>query len=145
MTQHRWGGRFVVEDMSPEAIVTPEDFTEEQRMIESAARAFLAGEILPRDAEIESLNYELTVELMRSAGELGLLGADVPEAYGGLGLDKVSTTLLAETLAEASSFALSVGAHVGIGTLPIVFFGTPEQKQRYLPDLATGHVLQLIA
>jgi alkylation response protein AidB-like acyl-CoA dehydrogenase len=138
MTQHRWGGRFVVEDMSPEAIVTPEDFTEEQRMIESAARAFLAGEIRPRDAEIESLNYELTVELMRSAGELGLLGADVPEAYGGLGLDKVSTTLLAETLAEASSFALSVGAHVGIGTLPIVFFGTPEQKQRYLPDLATG-------
>jgi len=124
--------------MSPEAIVTPEDFTEEQRMIESAARAFLAGEIRPRDAEIESLNYELTVELMRSAGELGLLGADVPEAYGGLGLDKVSTTLLAETLAEASSFALSVGAHVGIGTLPIVFFGTPEQKQRYLPDLATG-------
>ena len=75
---------------------------------------------------------------MRSAGELGLLGADVPEAYGGLGLDKVETTLLAETLAEASSFALSVGAHVGIGTLPIVFFGTPEQKQRYLPDLATG-------
>ena len=138
MTQHRWGGRFVVEDMSPEAIVTPEDFTEEQRMIESAARAFLAGEIRPRDAEIESLNYELTVELMRSAGELGLLGADVPEAYGGLGLDKVSTTLLAETFAEASSFALSVGAHVGIGTLPIVFFGTPEQKQRYLPDLATG-------
>ncbi len=138
MTQHRWGGRFVVEDMSPEAIVTPEDFTEEQRMIESAARAFLAGEIRPRDAEIESLNYELTVELLRSAGELGLLGADVPEAYGGLGLDKVSTTLLAETFAEASSFALSVGAHVGIGTLPIVFFGTPEQKQRYLPDLATG-------
>ncbi|MFC5649766.1 acyl-CoA dehydrogenase family protein [Paenibacillus solisilvae] len=139
MTQtQRWGGRFVVEDMSPEAMVTPEDFTEEQRMIESAARAFLAGEIRPRDAEIESLNYELTVELMRSAGELGLLGADVPEAYGGLGLDKVSSTLLAETLAEASSFALSIGAHVGIGTLPIVFFGTPEQKQRYLPDLATG-------
>ncbi|BBH22740.1 acyl-CoA dehydrogenase [Paenibacillus baekrokdamisoli] len=135
---YRWGGRFVIEDMSPEAIVTPEDFTEEQRMIAEAARAFVTGEIQPRDAEIESLNYELTVELMRKAGELGLLGADVPEAYGGLGLDKVSTTLLAETLAEASSFALSVGAHVGIGTLPIVFFGTPQQKQRYLPDLAVG-------
>ncbi|MBM7568936.1 acyl-CoA dehydrogenase family protein [Paenibacillus sacheonensis] len=133
-----WGGRFVVEDMAPEDIVTPEDFTDEQVMIGAAARAFLEGEIRPRDAEIEALDYKLTVELMRKAGELGLLGADVPEAYGGLGLDKVSSTLLAETLAEASSFALSVGAHVGIGTLPIVFFGTPEQKAKYLPDLAAG-------
>ncbi|SFT20008.1 acyl-CoA dehydrogenase family protein [Paenibacillus sp. BC26] len=135
---NRWGGRFVVEDMSPSAIVTPEDFTEEQRMIADAARAFLVGEIRPRDAEIEALDYKLTVELMQKAGELGLLGADVPEAYGGLGLDKVSSTLLAETLAEASSFALSVGAHVGIGTLPIVFFGSQAQKEKYLPDLAVG-------
>lgn len=133
-----WGGRFVVEDMAPEDVVTPEDFTDEQVMIGEAARAFLEGEIRPRDAEIEALDYKLTVELMRKAGELGLLGADVPEAYGGLGLDKVSSTLLAETLAEASSFALSVGAHVGIGTLPIVFFGTPEQKAKYLPGLAVG-------
>ncbi|MBP3966325.1 acyl-CoA dehydrogenase family protein [Paenibacillus lignilyticus] len=135
---NRWGGRFVVEDMSPSAIVTPEDFTEEQRMIADAARAFLVGEVRPRDAEIEALDYKLTVELMQKAGELGLLGADVPEAYGGLGLDKVSSTLLAETLAEASSFALSVGAHVGIGTLPIVFFGSQAQKEKYLPDLAVG-------
>jgi alkylation response protein AidB-like acyl-CoA dehydrogenase len=78
------------------------------------------------------------VKLMRKAGELGLLGADVPEEFGGLGLDKVSSTLISETLAKASSFALSIGAHVGIGTLPIVFFGTPEQKQKYLPDLAAG-------
>ncbi|QHW31576.1 acyl-CoA dehydrogenase [Paenibacillus rhizovicinus] len=139
MAQNKgWGGRFVVEDMTPEEIATPEDFTEEQVMIGEAARAFLEGEIRPRDAEIEALDYKLTVELMRKAGELGLLGADVPEAYGGLGLDKVSSTLLAETLAEASSFALSIGAHVGIGTLPIVFFGTPEQKSKYLPDLAIG-------
>ncbi|SDW68188.1 acyl-CoA dehydrogenase family protein [Paenibacillus sp. CF384] len=135
---NRWGGRFVVEDMSPSAIVTPEDFTDEQRMIADAARAFLVGEIRPRDAEIEALDYKLTVELMQKAGDLGLLGADVPEAYGGLGLDKVSSTLLAETLSEASSFALSVGAHVGIGTLPIVFFGSQAQKEKYLPDLATG-------
>ncbi|WP_219835238.1 acyl-CoA dehydrogenase family protein [Paenibacillus sp. R14(2021)] len=139
MAQNKgWGGRFVVEDMAPNAVVTPEDFTDEQIMIGEAARAFLEGEIRPRDAEIEALDYKLTVELMRKAGELGLLGADVPEAYGGLGLDKVSSTLLAETLAEASSFALSVGAHVGIGTLPIVFFGTPEQKAKYLPDLGVG-------
>ncbi|MBW7475994.1 acyl-CoA dehydrogenase family protein [Paenibacillus oenotherae] len=135
---NRWGGRFVVEEMNPEAIVTPEDFTEEQRMIAGAAEAFIAGEILPRDAELEALDYTLTTELMRKAGELGLLGGDVPEAYGGIGLDKVSTILLTETLATASSFALSVGAHVGIGTLPIVFFGTADQKQRYLPDLASG-------
>jgi alkylation response protein AidB-like acyl-CoA dehydrogenase len=134
----RWGGRFVVDEIPPEAVVTPEDFTEEQRMIADAARAFLAGEVRPRDAEIEALDYKLTVELLQKAGELGLLGADVPEAFGGLGLDKVSSTLLAETFAEASSFALSVGAHVGIGTLPIVFFGTTEQKKRYLPDLASG-------
>ncbi|GFN33227.1 acyl-CoA dehydrogenase family protein [Paenibacillus xylaniclasticus] len=132
------GGRFVVEDTAPDTVVTPEDLTEEQRMMADAARAFIEGEVKPRDEQLEKLNYELTVDLMRKAGELGLLGADVPEAYGGLGLDKVSTTLLAETMAEASSFALSVGAHVGIGTLPIVFFGTPEQKARYLPDLAAG-------
>ncbi|WP_053372932.1 acyl-CoA dehydrogenase family protein [Paenibacillus sp. FJAT-27812] len=134
----RFGGRFVVEDSVPESVVTPEDFTEEQRMMGDAAQQFLEAEIIPRDAELEALNYDLTVELMRKAGELGLLGADVPEAYGGLGLDKVSTTLLAETLSRASSFALSVGAHTGIGTLPIVFFGTEAQKQAYLPALATG-------
>ncbi|WP_127533153.1 acyl-CoA dehydrogenase family protein [Paenibacillus kobensis] len=132
------GGRFVVDDSAPQSIVTPEDLTEEQRMMADAARAFVEGEVKPRDEQIEKLDYSLTVQLIRKAGELGLLGADVPEAYGGLGLDKVSTTLLAETMAEASSFALSVGAHVGIGTLPIVFFGTPEQKARYLPDLAAG-------
>ncbi|MGM0882253.1 MAG: acyl-CoA dehydrogenase family protein [Bacillota bacterium] len=134
----RFGGRFVVEDSAPESVVTPEDFTDEQRMMAEAAQQFMEAEIIPRDAELEALNYDLTVELMRKAGELGLLGADVPEAYGGLGLDKVSTTLLAETLARASSFALSVGAHTGIGTLPIVFFGTPAQKQAYLPGLASG-------
>ncbi|MCA0756943.1 acyl-CoA dehydrogenase family protein [Paenibacillus sp. N4] len=134
----RFGGRFVVEDSVPESVVTPEDFTDEQRMMAEAALQFMESEITPRDAELEALNYGLTVELMQKAGELGLLGADVPEAYGGLGLDKVSTTLLAETLARASSFALSVGAHTGIGTLPIVFFGTPAQKQAYLPALATG-------
>ncbi|MGG4032311.1 acyl-CoA dehydrogenase family protein [Paenibacillus cisolokensis] len=134
----RKGGWFTIENVSPASVVTPEDFTEEQLLMADAARAFLEGEIRPVDARIEGLDYELTVELMRKAGTLGLLGADVPEAYGGLGLDKVSTTLLAETLSPASSFALSVGAHVGIGTLPIVFFGTPEQKAKYLPELATG-------
>jgi len=137
----RGGGRFVVDDADPGQIATPEDFTEEQRMLADAVRSFVDREIKPRDADIEKLDYELTVRLMRQAGELGLLGADVPEAYGGLGLDKTSTTLLAEALAPASSFALSVGAHTGIGTLPIVFFGTPEQKARWLPRLASGELI----
>ncbi|CAM3558612.1 acyl-CoA dehydrogenase family protein [Paenibacillus lupini] len=137
----RFGGRFVIEDALPSATVTPEDFNEEQRMMADAAQQFMEGEIFPVDEQLEGLDYELTVKLMRQAGELGLLGADVPEAYGGLGLDKVSTTLLSETLARASSFALSVGAHTGIGTLPIVFFGTAAQKRKYLPKLATGELI----
>ncbi|EPY14849.1 MULTISPECIES: acyl-CoA dehydrogenase family protein [Paenibacillus] len=132
------GGSFVIDDITPDAIVTPEDFTEEQRMMVDTTRDFVEGEVLPHDEELEKLNYDLTVKLMRKAGEIGLLGADIPEEYGGLELDKVSSTLIGETLTKASGFALSVGAHVGIGTLPIVFFGSPEQKAKYLPDLATG-------
>lgn len=132
------GGSFVIEDLEPDAILTPEDFTEEQRMFADTTRDFIESEILPADEEIEKLDYDLTVKLLRKAGELGLLGAEVPEEFGGLGLDKVSATLINETLAKASSFALSLGAHVGIGTLPIVYFGTNEQKQKYLPDLASG-------
>lgn len=132
------GGGFVIEDMELERILTPEDFTEEHRMIGETVRDFIEGEVVPRDEEIEKLDYELTVELLRKAGELGLLGADVPEAFGGIGLDKVSSTIINESLAKGSSFALSFGAHVGIGTLPIVFFGTKEQKEKYLPDLSTG-------
>lgn len=142
MPNPNWsGGRFIVDDADPCHIMTPEDFTEEQTMLAETVRTFVEREIQPRDAEIEKLNYELTVQLMRKAGEIGLLGADVPEAYGGLGLDKTSTTLLAETLSPASSFALSVGAHTGIGTLPIVFFGTSEHKERWLPQLASGELI----
>ncbi|MGG4046940.1 acyl-CoA dehydrogenase family protein [Paenibacillus favisporus] len=132
------GGSYIIEDTDFHSIVTPEDFTEEHRMIAETTEDFVAGEVVPHDEAIEKLNYELTVEKMRKAGELGLLGADVPEAYGGLGLDKVSSTLISERLTKASAFALSIGAHVGIGTLPIVYFGTEEQKQKYLPALATG-------
>ncbi|MGP0583932.1 acyl-CoA dehydrogenase family protein [Paenibacillus timonensis] len=135
------GGSFVITDIDCTRVVTPEDFSEEQRMIGETTEEFVKAEILPRDEEIEHLNYELTANLLRKAGEVGLLGADVPEAYGGMGLDKVSTTLISERLTKASSFALSAGAHVGIGTLPIVYFGTEAQKQKYLPKLATGELL----
>lgn len=132
------GGSFVIESASWESVTTPEDLTEEQTLIAEAAEHFIEHEVLPHDGELEKLDYKLTVQLIRKAGELGLLGVDVPERYGGLGLDKISSTLISEKLAKGSSFALSVGAHVGIGTLPIVFFGTPEQKRKYLPDLADG-------
>ncbi|EES75256.1 putative acyl-CoA dehydrogenase family member 9, mitochondrial [Paenibacillus sp. oral taxon 786 str. D14] len=135
------GGSFVFTDVDYRQVVTPEDFSEEHRMIGETTEEFVRSEILPRDEEIEHLNYELTADLLRKAGEVGLLGADVPEAYGGMGLDKVSTTLISEKLTKASSFALSAGAHVGIGTLPIVFFGTDAQKRKYLPKLATGELL----
>lgn len=138
MAQSAVGGRFILERSDPQEVCIPEDFTSEQRLILESAEQFLAAELSPRDAEIEGLDYELTVALMRKAGDQGFLAADIPAQYGGLGLDKVSTTLLAETLARSSSFALSVGAHTGIGTLPIVFFGSQAQKEKYLPLLATG-------
>ncbi|WP_055108285.1 acyl-CoA dehydrogenase family protein [Paenibacillus ihumii] len=132
------GGAFVIEDLDIRQLTTPEDFTEEHRMIAETTEEFVAAEVLPRDEEIEKLDYELTVKLLRKAGEVGLLGAEVPDSCGGMGLDKVSATLISERLTKASSFALSVGAHVGIGTLPIVYFGTEAQKQKYLPLLASG-------
>lgn len=132
------GGSFVLEDNDWESMVTPETFSEEQRMIAETTESFVEGEVLPHDEEIEKLNYDLTVRLLRKAGELGLLSAEIPEAYGGLGLDKVSSTLINERLSKASSFGLSLGAHVGIGTLPIVYFGNQQQKEKYLPALATG-------
>lgn len=132
------GGSFVIEDLEPIAITTPEDFTEEQRMFADTTKDFVENDVVPHDEEIEKLNYELTVKLLRKAGDVGLLGADIPEQFGGLGLDKISSTIIKEKLSKASSFALSLGAHVGIGTLPIVFFGNQEQKARYLPLLATG-------
>lgn len=133
-----YGGKFIIESTDPMRMTIPEDFTDEQQLIASSAEQFMEVELKPRDGEIEALDYKLTVALMQKAGEQGFLGADIPEQYGGLGLDKVSTTLLAETLSRSSSFALSVGAHTGIGTLPIVFFGNTEQKEKYLPLLATG-------
>ncbi|WP_183602809.1 acyl-CoA dehydrogenase family protein [Paenibacillus phyllosphaerae] len=135
---NRWGGRFVAADLPPEAMATPEDFTEEQRLLGQAAAAFIAGEVRPRKEQLDTVNYELTLELLDKAGGLGLLAADVPERYGGLGLDLISSALLAESIAEAGSLAITIAAHAGIGTLPIVYFGSEEQKQRYLPDLAQG-------
>lgn len=133
------GGSFLIEEPDPAAMFTPEDFSDEHHMIAQLTEDFVDGEVLPLDGRIEAQNdWSLTVNLLRKAGSLGLLGAEVPEGYGGLDLDKASATLITEKLVRASSFALSHGAHVGIGSLPIVLFGTDEQKKKYLPKLASG-------
>jgi alkylation response protein AidB-like acyl-CoA dehydrogenase len=132
------GGSFLIEDRAHDEVFTPEDFSEEQRMIGQTAEEFMEQEMVPRLPEILSLQYDATRQLLRKAGELGLLGVEIPEAYGGLGLDKVSGCLVAEKSARDGSFAVSFMGHTGIGTLPIVYFGTEEQKKRYLPKFASG-------
>ncbi len=141
------GASFLWESSSSGArpIMTPERFTPEQREIARAARKFAYGEIFPRIAQIESKKAGLVPDLLRRAGELGLLMVDIPTEYGGLGLDKTTSMLIAEEFSVVGSFAVSLGAHTGIGTMPILYFGTPEQKAAYLPDLATGQRLAAYA
>jgi hypothetical protein len=135
------GGAFLLAETPAAAIFTPEDLTAEERMMGQVAADFVAQEILPRLEAIEHQEPGVLVSLLKRAGELGLLAADVPEAHGGLGLRKGASTLLAEPFGAAASFAASHGAHTCIGTLPLVYFGTPEQQARYLPRLASGEWL----
>lgn len=107
-------------------------------MIGKTTEDYVVNDVLPYIDEIENHQFEHSVRLLKKAGDLGLLGADVPEEYGGIGLDKISSAFITEKFSRASGFSLSYGAHVGIGSLPIVFFGTEEQKKTYLPDLASG-------
>lgn len=132
------GGTFLLEQIDPKLVFTPEDFNEEQKLIAKTTEDFVKDQVWPVLPEIEEHQFGHTIRLLKEAGELGLLAADVPEQYDGLGLDKISSSLITEKMALGRSFALSHGAHVGIGSLPIVFFGTHEQKQKYLPDLASG-------
>jgi alkylation response protein AidB-like acyl-CoA dehydrogenase len=132
------GGSFLIEDRTPEEVFTPEDFTEEQRMIGHTAADFVENEMVPRLPEILALKYEVTRDLLRKMGGLGLLGIEIPEEHGGLGLDKVSGCIASEKSARDGSFAVSYMGHTGIGTLPIVYFGTEEQKKKYLPKFASG-------
>ena len=132
------GGEFLITDAAPEDVFTPEDFTDEHKMIYETAKDFVAKEVVPVVKQLEEKDHDLVKKLLANAGELGLLGTDVPEEYGGLGLDKVSTTVVGEAMGTAGSFTVVYGAHTGIGTLPIVYFGSEEQKQKYLPKLALG-------
>lgn len=131
------GGSFLLQTPAPDQIFTPEDLSDEQRMIASTAREF-AEKVRTRSHEIEQDKPFHSRPLLRELGDLGLLGLEIPEEYGGMGLDKVTATVATEEYSRAGAFAITIGAHVGIGTLPIVYFGTPEQKAKYLPKLATG-------
>lgn len=139
------GGSFLIDSLQPEQLFTPEDFTEEQLMIGKTTEEFVRNEVLPLLPEIEQQKFEHSVKLLQKAGELGLTGADIPEEYGGLGLDKISSALITEKMGESRSFSVTFGGHVGIGSLPIVFFGTEDQKQKYLPAIATGEKIAAYA
>jgi alkylation response protein AidB-like acyl-CoA dehydrogenase len=132
------GGSFLLESAQASDVFTPADLTDDQKLIGQSAEEFVLKEVFPRIKELEAKKAGLLPELVKKAGELGLLSGGIPEAYGGAGLDKVATTVLTEKLSIYGGFAVTHGAHAGIGTLPIVYFGTEEQKKKYLPKLATG-------
>ncbi len=136
----RKGGTFLIMETDPESIFSPEDFTDEQKMFAKTAEDFVQNEIIANLEKMESKQEDAMVNLLKKAGELGLLMIDIPEKYGGLELDKATSMLVAEIISKGGSFATTFGAHTGIGTLPIVYFGTDEQKQKYLPSLATAEI-----
>ena len=140
------GGEFLLKDTAPEDIFTPEDFDENQRMFSSTVDGFVQQEIVPVREDLEHHGkVELGKPLLKKAAEMGLLMVDIPESYGGMGSNKATIMLVSERMADAGSFAVTHGAQSGIGTLPIVYFGTEEQKQKYLPAIATGEIMTCYA
>ena len=138
MTEFVKGGAFLTEDMDANRVFTPEDFTDEQKMIAQTTEEYVKNDVTPLIEKLENHEFENSVTLLKKAGDLGLLAADIPEEYEGLALDKISSALIAEKLSVAGGFSITHGAHVGIGTLPIVLFGNHEQKMKYLPNSASG-------
>ena len=139
------GGAFMIEDRTSQEIFTPEDFTEEHRMIAETTRQFIDNEVTPHIGELEKHNWKLARELVGKAADLGLIGANIPEEYGGLGLDQTSGALVGENIGRCASFATTLGAESGIGLLPIIYFGTEAAKARYLPRIASGEVITAYA
>ena len=135
------GGSFLLESPAPQDIFTPADLTDDQKLIGQTAEEFVTKEVLPLAKDLEAKKPGLMPELVRKAAELGLMSGGTPEEYGGAGLDKISTTCLTEKISIYGGFAVTHGAHAGIGTLPIVYFGTEEQKKKYLPKLASGELI----
>jgi len=132
------GGSFLLEERQTADVFTPEDFSEQQQMIGQTTEEFVINEILPQAEKIEHKDFSISRALLKKAGDLGLSGVEIPEDYGGLDMDKVTAAIIAERMAAYGGFATTWGAHSGIGLLPIVYFGTEEQKKKYLPRLAAG-------
>ncbi|MDE3170445.1 MAG: acyl-CoA dehydrogenase family protein, partial [Acidobacteriota bacterium] len=139
------GGAFLVSDTSPDEIFTPAGLNDDQRLIGRTAEEFIVNEVVPRIPELEKHKEGLLRDLIKKSGEIGLLGAGIPEEYGGSALDKVSAAVLSEKMGIYASFGVAFGAQTGIGTIPIVYFGTEAQKKKYLPRMATGELLACYA
>jgi len=135
------GGSFLLEEREPSEVFTPEDFSEQHQLIGQTTEEFAVNEIVPNIEKMEHKDFSITRELIKKAGELGLSSVEIPEAYGGLEMDKVTAAVIADHIAKYAGFATTWGGHTGIGTLPIVYFGTEEQKKKYLPRLAAGEIV----
>ena len=135
------GGSFLLEERRPEEVFTPEDFSEQHQLIGQTAEEFAQKEIVPNIEKIEHKDFSVTRDLLKKAGDLGLSSVEIPEAYGGLEMDKVTAAVIADHIAKYAGFATTWGGHTGIGTLPIVYFGTEDQKKKYLPRLAAGEIV----
>jgi alkylation response protein AidB-like acyl-CoA dehydrogenase len=135
------GGSFLLDARQPEEIFTPEDFSEQHQLIGQTAEEFAVNEIVANVEKIEHKDFSVTRELLKKAGDLGLSSVEIPEAYGGLEMDKVTAAVIADHIAKYAGFATTWGGHTGIGTLPLVYFGTEEQKKKYLPRLASGEIV----
>src|SRR5947199_628538 len=135
------GASFLLEEQALEKLFTPEDFSEQHQLIGQTTEEFANNEIIPNIEKIEHKEFSVTRDLLKKAGELGLSAVEIPEAYGGLEMDKVSAAVIADHIATYAGFATTWGGHTGIGTLPIVYFGTEEQKKKYLPRLAAGEIV----
>ncbi|MEO0203286.1 MAG: acyl-CoA dehydrogenase family protein [candidate division WOR-3 bacterium] len=135
------GGQFLVEETESKSVFIPEEFDEEQKLIAKSASEFMEKEVLPYDKEIENKNPELLKRLLKKCAEYGFTGAEISEKYGGIGLDKRTSMILAEKLSIQSSFAITWGVQIGIGSLPIVYFGNEEQKRKYLPKVASADLI----
>ncbi|MGB8976547.1 MAG: acyl-CoA dehydrogenase family protein [Terriglobales bacterium] len=135
------GGGFLLEERQTAEVFTPEDFTDQHRMIGQTTEEFAVNEILPNAEKMEHKDFSISRDLLKKAGELGLSAVEIPEAYGGLEMDKITAAVIAYHMAKYAGFATTWGAHSGIGMLPIVYFGTEEQKRKYLPRLAAGEIV----
>jgi butyryl-CoA dehydrogenase len=144
-TKHIPGGGFLISEPTSADCFFPEDFTEEQKQIAETTANFAINEIVPASDKIEAKDFAVTKRLLKEAADLGLTAIDIPEEYGGLEMDKVTSAIVAENISKQASFSVSFSAHTGIGTLPLVWYGTPEQKKKYLPKIASGEIISAYA